>query len=223
LDPSLLRHYLRGYFDGDGWFSVGRSGHVRKRDGQRGSILNWGIIGTDAFCADACRFLIREANVRSRPPEPHPVSAGMSLLKYGGNLQVSRIYRLLYKGASVWLPRKRDIAEPHIRFTRRTWPRLELRALSKPDVAEVRRLREMVLSLQTIADRFGVSERTIRSNVPPTRRTPPLTPDEVRQVRKLYDEGRANHRQLAAKYGVGTSTIGRVIRREGRWAADVYD
>lgn len=162
LDASLLRHYLRGYFDGDGWFTVGQSAYVRKSDGGRGSTLNWGIIGTDAFCADARRFLMREVNVGGRPPEPHPVSAGMSLLKYGGNLQASRIYRLLYDDASVWLPRKRDTAQPHVSFERQTRPRPDSRVLSDTDVEDIASLRENGLTYRTIADRFGVSDATVR-------------------------------------------------------------
>lgn len=165
LDPFLLRHYLRGYSDGDGWFSVATSGYVRKSDGRRGSTLNWGIIGTDDFCADAQDFLIREVSVRRVGLHPHWATAGMSTLTYGGNLQVGRIYRLLYDGASVWLPRKRDTAQPHVRDGRQARPRPDARALSDAGLEEAARLRATGLSYDAIGRRLDVSGSTVRNTL----------------------------------------------------------
>jgi len=161
LDASLLRHYLRGYFDGDGWFSVSCSGYVRKSDGQRSLALSWGIIGTDSFCADAQDFLVRGVGVRRVGLHSHWATAGMSTLTYGGNVQVSRIYWLLYDDARVWLPRKRHTARSHVRDYRQTRPRPEARALSDTDLEEAESLRETGLSYREVASRLGVSERTV--------------------------------------------------------------
>ncbi len=93
LAPELLRHYLRGYSDGDGWFTVS---HAPNR--KRGN-LGWGILGTEAFCSGAQRYLMAAVGVRKVKIEQPSVHR----LGYGGNKQVSRIYRLLYNDATIYL------------------------------------------------------------------------------------------------------------------------
>lgn len=114
LEPGLLRHYLRGYSDGDGHFSACRSSYIRKSDSQRGVNLYWGIIGSDGFCRSAQQFLVSSADLKRTKLAKHRTTEGMSSIVYGGTKQVSRIYHLLYDGATVWMPRKRDVASPYI-------------------------------------------------------------------------------------------------------------
>lgn len=55
---------------------------------------------------------------------------------------------------------------------------------------------------------------------PPAEKDPaPLSPEQVREIRQSFADGLAGHRELASEYGVGKSTIGRVVRKEGRWAS----
>jgi hypothetical protein len=112
LPPDLLRHYLRGYFDGDGWFSAQASNYVRKSDGGRGTNVHWGIVGSDAFCRAAQSFLVTTVSVaKTKIGKEGP---GISRLVYGGNRQVARIYNLMYDDATIWLPRKREVAAPYV-------------------------------------------------------------------------------------------------------------
>jgi hypothetical protein len=116
LSPDLLRHYLRGYTDGDGYFGARPSSYVRKRDGQRGVSLYWGIIGNEGFCRGAQEYLMDAVSVGQTKlrPSPNAVNEGIMHLSYGGNKQVSRIWHLLYNSASVYLPRKRAVAELYV-------------------------------------------------------------------------------------------------------------
>lgn len=114
LSADLLRHYLRGYSDGDGSFCTIRPSRVRKSDGERGIALQWNIIGTEAVCKGAQEFLMREcAAGKVKIPESRK-SPGIFTLTYGGTRQVSRLWRLLYNDATIYLPRKRDVAAPYV-------------------------------------------------------------------------------------------------------------
>lgn len=99
VPSALLRHYLRGYHDGDGWMTV--------RTWQSSS-LTWGLVANIAFLEACAAFLsaavgVRPPRVRRRfPDKPY------GSIEYGGRRQVSRIYHLLNDGATVWLPRKRE-------------------------------------------------------------------------------------------------------------------
>lgn len=156
LQANLLPHYLRGYFDGDGsWYLC------KPHNPAHHPQLGFGLIGSWAFCRGAQRYLVSAAGVPANTIKS--ASGGnMAQLEYAGNLQASRVYRLLYAGATVWLPRKRDKASPHVRFQRRRSTRPTLRSLSPAQTAAVRELRATTkLSQREIAERFGVSQATV--------------------------------------------------------------
>ncbi len=104
LAPDLLRHYLRGYFDGDGWFTSSMH-HACKRPQ-----FFWRMNGTESFCLGAQAYLMKAVGARRTKLRLEHRCEGTYLLSYGGNRQVKRIYGLMYEGATVWLPRKRDRA-----------------------------------------------------------------------------------------------------------------
>jgi DNA-binding XRE family transcriptional regulator len=158
LPDELLRHYLRGYFDGDGCFSMTGGSYVRKRDGQRLPALSWSIVGTEAFCLGAQEYLVEAAGVsRTRVS---PCRPGMSTYRliYGGKHQVSRIYRLLYDDASVYLPRKREVARPHVR----SGLDVDLNQVNPGELKRVRK--EQGMSAEDLANKAGISASTI-SNI----------------------------------------------------------
>lgn len=102
LDPDLRRHYLRGYFDGDGCFCVSTNSSPTKQPS-----LSWRVLGTEEWCLEAQRYLIDSVGVR-KTKLVHQTKA--YLLGYGGNRQCRRIFHLMYDDATVWLPRKKDRA-----------------------------------------------------------------------------------------------------------------
>jgi DNA-binding XRE family transcriptional regulator len=115
LPDGLLRHYLRGYSDGDGSFHVTSQSHL-KRTGERLPALGWQIAGTEAFCRGAQEYLRRVVSVGETKVSPWRKDTSIFGLRYGGALQVSRIYDLLYKDATFYLPRKREVVRPHVRL-----------------------------------------------------------------------------------------------------------
>jgi DNA-binding XRE family transcriptional regulator/transposase len=157
LPDELLRHYLRGYFEGDGCFSITGGSYVRKRDGQRLPALSWSIVGTEAFCLGAQEYLVAAASVsRTRVS---PCRPGMSTYRliYGGLHQVSRIYRLLYDGTSVYLPRKREVARPHVR----SGLDVDLNQVNPEELKRIRKKQGM--RAEDLANKAGISASTVSS------------------------------------------------------------
>jgi hypothetical protein len=110
LPPALLRHYLRGYSDGDGCFHVSKGRYTRKRDGQKSRDAHWIIVGNEGFWTDVQGYLMETVGFSRTKlrPSPNAKSAGIVQLAYAGNKQIARLGRLLYNDATVYLFRKRD-------------------------------------------------------------------------------------------------------------------
>jgi hypothetical protein len=97
LPDDLLPHYLRGYFDGDGCFSIKRS-----------QIL-FRMIGNAAFLSDCQQFLMDACRLSVTNLMAAYGSSGLRVLSYKGGGQVARIAALMYQDATIYLPRKRDL------------------------------------------------------------------------------------------------------------------
>lgn len=108
LPNEMLRHYLRGYFDGDGSYSI----LPRKDRINPQFTYDWGIIGHLAFLVDCQKFIIEECGLRETALIKHP-SSGIGYLRYGGRLQVLHLSRLMYGGAKTYLKRKYDFIQSH--------------------------------------------------------------------------------------------------------------
>ncbi len=156
IPAHLLRHYLRGYFDGDGGWTLSKP-----RNASYTRQLSFSLIGSWAFCEAAQRFLVKNAEVRTNKLKSES-GGNMASMRYGGTLQATRIYHLLYDGASVWLPRKRDIAVPKLRWKRHCTPRPSIRALSPERAAEMKTLRVATgATHEELAGRFGISAASV--------------------------------------------------------------
>lgn len=93
LPEDLLRHYLRGYFDGDGNFYI------------KGRQHRFNLLGQEPFLRDCQRYLMASVSLRKTKLERR---IGCYALNYGGRLQLTRIVRFLYDDATTWLDRKRE-------------------------------------------------------------------------------------------------------------------
>jgi hypothetical protein len=106
LEPTLLRHYLRGYFDGDGY--------VKRLSSRRPTHAPSGVVGITSslpFLAGCMAYLMDQLGFRAVAIyKPRP-DAQFGYLAYGGNHQVRTFYDHLYEGATVWLARKREKME----------------------------------------------------------------------------------------------------------------
>jgi len=104
VPASLQRHFLRGYFDGDGCWVVTR----RKRTGKLE--VSWSVTSNRWFCNAIRLFVASECriNLTKLGDVENPDTA---VCAYSGWQNADRIVRLLYTDASVWLPRKREKIE----------------------------------------------------------------------------------------------------------------
>jgi len=99
IDRGLVRHFIRGYFDGDGCISW----HKNKNNHKGGMRLTF--IGTESFLGSLQDILCREVRVRRKK-----LCSGDSriyALHIGGYQESKRIATWMYDGASLSLERKK--------------------------------------------------------------------------------------------------------------------
>lgn len=95
LYPSMWRHFIRGYVDGDGcWARQSNLSVCLRVEGNEPFLL-----AMQTILMEACS--LRRTKLSCRRP-----GCGSRTLIYGGRLQVARIVRYLYEGATIFLPRK---------------------------------------------------------------------------------------------------------------------
>lgn len=104
LRDDLLRHYLRGVFDGDGHW------------GAPGSNMSFRLTSNRLFLEGCQGYLMLACGLRrTKLSERQDKWKGtVPTLIYGGRNQVSRIFHLMYDDATIWLPRKRGKAAPYV-------------------------------------------------------------------------------------------------------------
>jgi hypothetical protein len=111
LDEAMYPHYLRGYFDGDGWISTMGRGE---------KAMTWGLIGTEPFLLSCQSYLVDRLQLGRTKLIHHAVTSYIRNLTYGGTAQVCAIAGLMYADATIWLERKRarirDVTPDHGRY-----------------------------------------------------------------------------------------------------------
>ena len=99
----LLRHFVRGYFDGDGCV------HYHKKLKQ----LTTNIISNKDFCDRLNLFFVSNGF----SPKKLRKSGKMYYYCQSGNKQAARFFRLLYENATIFLERKKQIFEKYLLCT----------------------------------------------------------------------------------------------------------
>lgn len=103
LSTHLIRHFARGYVDGDGcWYSNAST-----------NSLHFECIGRTAFIEQLQKVIVRECDLNITKLGKSRNSSVTSTVRYGGDRQCARIANYLYKDAARYLPRKRDIVLNH--------------------------------------------------------------------------------------------------------------
>lgn len=96
LPIQLTNHFVRGYFDGDGSVSITTKNNQ----------IQFNMLGSKAFLKDVQEILVKTCGLSytkiSKPSKIHSMS-------YGGNLNCDAIRDYLYKDATIYLDRKRNI------------------------------------------------------------------------------------------------------------------
>ena len=95
----LMRHYVRGYFDGDGSIFNKTA---------RPNVWGWSVIGTDAFCRDLVEHLKSALGECSMHLVPHALTNGITNVQCVCLRCMAKIRDYLYKDATVWLDRKHE-------------------------------------------------------------------------------------------------------------------
>lgn len=95
VKPGLIRHFLRGYFDGDGSIFITKGSYT----------VN--LVGTFEMCEFFQDYLLSQGLVKQKTKidkrkEEHKVC----YTRYGGNQQTLKIMNHLYEGSTVYLDRK---------------------------------------------------------------------------------------------------------------------
>jgi len=97
IEHPLANHFMRGYNDGDGSWSVANNQ------------IKFHLRGTKNFLLTFRNILEREcSNIKKRTTEIS-IHDGCGQLSYGGNIIAKSISNFLYKDATIFLPRKREI------------------------------------------------------------------------------------------------------------------
>lgn len=111
VNHPLVHHFMRGYNDGDGSFFI-----APLKNGRTVQQVHFALRGTVEFLTiyrsileESCGLDPREKSVRE--------NSGIGTLEYGGNGVISAITDYLYQDATIYLPRKREIAMMAKQFT----------------------------------------------------------------------------------------------------------
>ncbi len=92
IPGKLYRHFIRGYFDGDGWVSVYHT---------------FGIVGGESMLISIREIFHRFIGLNVVKFVHDKQTDHILRLQYRGRRQFSKIYRWLYDDSTVWLDRKR--------------------------------------------------------------------------------------------------------------------
>ena len=95
IPPDFLSHFIRGFFDGDGCVSKRKNGET-----------NFTLVGNKSFL-ERTQQIISVAT--SLPPVTMQPKKRIWAFAWGGNYQLVRLREWLYRDATVWLERKRDL------------------------------------------------------------------------------------------------------------------
>lgn len=99
LPYDLLRHFLRGYVDGDGGFYTSKTAYKRKN-------VIFSVTSNEQFLEGMQQFLMSSLGLPKTIHSQRHKESPIFMLRYCGRNQVERIVSWLYKDATVYLPRK---------------------------------------------------------------------------------------------------------------------
>jgi intein/homing endonuclease len=92
VPKELQRHFLRGYFDGDGWI------------GEKSLC----IVGTQDFC-NSLDYITKDLNINSYIRSRHPErNHNIKMFEISGRNQCKKFFHYIYDNATIYLKRKFD-------------------------------------------------------------------------------------------------------------------
>lgn len=99
IPQSMIKHFIRGYFDGDGCVTIDKQ-----------NTLNISIVGTIEMLMEIKNQLILNCQVTDTVLDNRFPSRNNNIraLRYGGNIIINRIYHYLYDNSTIFLNRKKN-------------------------------------------------------------------------------------------------------------------
>lgn len=99
LEPELYRHFIRGYFDGDGCISVNNNGKAQIQ-----------IIGTESFLSSIMKIFNNKCNTNfvKLGLNHKNIKNNIRTLSYTGNNNAIKIYHYLYDDTQIFMIRKKN-------------------------------------------------------------------------------------------------------------------
>jgi len=105
LRPALMKHFFRGYFDGDGSIFISYRGKQHNRFGLC-------IISNPMFLLGCRNWLLSSCKITKTRIRGAGTSKIAKEIRYGKQSDVQRIVRCMYLGSYVYLERKREFSLP---------------------------------------------------------------------------------------------------------------
>lgn len=103
IKNKLCNHFMRGYFDGDGCFSIDKNNGKKKQ-------LKFALLGTFGFLNNYHKVLLQKMFITTKNSKPKKYKKIARLL-FGGNILISKIATFLYKDATIYLDRKYNLVK----------------------------------------------------------------------------------------------------------------
>jgi predicted DNA-binding protein YlxM (UPF0122 family) len=215
----LFHHFIRGYFDGDGWFSFSENGKYKK--------MSCGICGNLQVLETFREFFIKQCNLSSNGYlGAEYISDNNSLYRISFQKfhDMRKIVDCLYADANIFLERKKVESDKVKQIDDGCF----ILNLDKNDLlASYERLGNYDL----VAEEFGCSRTSIyeymkKFNILPLiKKSPPfgenhkmskLTEEQVLEIINKYVPRKYSQKKLADEYNVSQGTIGKIINKK-RW------
>lgn len=100
VPEDLMNHFMRGYFDGDGFIS--------DYEPKPGGRPRFSVIGNKEFMEGFQKTLIKSTGLKENKLMLKPNTPSLRILEYGGTNVVKTIREYLYNNATIYLDRKKQ-------------------------------------------------------------------------------------------------------------------
>lgn len=113
FDDKMFNHFLRGYFDGDGWISVYKTDREyflksgEKKINNR-EVSEVGFTGTEFMCRFLNKFFLETLQIKSYLKADKRTDYRIKSLRIRSHKDVKKFYEFIYKNSTIFLTRKRD-------------------------------------------------------------------------------------------------------------------
>jgi hypothetical protein len=101
IPDNMIKHFIRGYFDGDGGLSIYTN--TNKNNGKQVKKQKLTFRGTENFCTELKKYLSNQLSVGG-----HISENKIFCLEYSGKQEIIKILDYLYGGSTIFLERKKN-------------------------------------------------------------------------------------------------------------------